>query len=263
LSDAPRNVIEVSKDFWNIRGSYKIRGVVDIGTHASLVRRASGKLVLLDACGLSDDAREWMKRLTRDGEDLEAVLHLHPFHTVHVRAANALFPQAKLYGTARHVSMFGDLPWESLRTEDAELHRAFADDLEFSVPRGVDFVSRDPNLHFASVLAVHRASKTLHVDDTLIYMRLPLLFRLFGVDVTRLHPTLAKVLEPRPDAVSEFRAWTRELLELVEGVDNLCAAHSATLLARKNKGDSVRARVGAAVEKAEGVLAAHARKHSR
>ena len=99
---------------------------------------------------------------------LEAVLHLHPFHTVHVRAAHELFPSAKLYGTARHADKLGDLPWEPLHTEDAELHSAFAEDLAFSVPRGVDFVSSDPNLHFSSVLALHRASKTLHVDDTLV-----------------------------------------------------------------------------------------------
>ncbi len=261
MSEAPRHVIEVSKDFWNIRGSYKIGGVVDIGTHASVLRRANGKLVMLDACGLDDAARAWLMSLTRDGEDLEAVLHLHPFHTVHVRAAHELFPSAKLYGTARHADKLGDLPWEPLRTEDAELHSAFADDLAFSVPRGVDFVSSDPNLHFSSVLALHRASKTLHVDDTLIYMRVPLLFRLFGLDVTRLHPTLAKVLEPRPDAVSEFRAWTRELQDLVADADNLCAAHSAVVLARNNKGPTVPARVAAAVARAEGIVAAHERKH--
>ena len=46
----PSNVIEVAEGFWNIRGSFKIAGLYDLGTHASLVRRASGKLVLLDAC---------------------------------------------------------------------------------------------------------------------------------------------------------------------------------------------------------------------
>ncbi|MFT6377963.1 MAG: hypothetical protein ACJARS_004626, partial [bacterium] len=48
-------LIHVADDFWNIRGSFKIFGVVDIGTHASLVRRPNGRFVLLDAYTLSGD----------------------------------------------------------------------------------------------------------------------------------------------------------------------------------------------------------------
>lgn len=254
MPGTPPNVVEVAKDFYNIRGSFKIAGVLDIGTQASLVRRASGKFVLLDACGLPSATQRWIREMTRDFEDLEAVLHLHPFHTLHVRDAHALFPKAKLFGTRRHAEKFSDLPWEPVRTESPELPRAFADDFEFSVPRGVAFVPSDPSLHFSSVLAFHRASKTLHVDDTLLYMRPPLLYPLFGVDVTRLHPTLGKVLEKTDDAVDQFRAWTQELLALVKDAENLCAAHSAALLAKENRGASIAARVEAAVKKAEGVL---------
>ena len=259
----PRHVIKVADGFWNIRGTFKIGGgLLDIGTHASLARRASGRFVLLDACAFSDAIQRWLEEKTRGGEALEAILHLHPFHTVHVRAAHALFPRAKLYGTARHHETLADSPWEALRTEDPELHELFAEDFDFSVPRGTEFVSNDPNLHFASVLAIHRASKTLHVDDTLLYMRLPWLLRLFASDVTRLHPTLAKVLEPRAGAAEEFRAWARELVERAKDIDNLCAAHSAVLLGRENKGASIAARIEAAVQKVEPVLAAHERKHA-
>lgn len=255
----PSNVIEVADGFWNIRGSYKIAGVYDLGTHASLVRRANGKLVLLDACAIEGEARRWLDEQTRRGEDLEAILHLHPFHTLHVRSVHEAYPRAKLYGTARHHTKLAGLPWEPLLTEDAALHALFRDDLGFSVPRGVDFVPADENLHFASVLAFHHASKTLHVDDTLIYMRLPWPVRLFKTDLTRLHPTLAKVLERRKGAVADFRAWASELVELTRDVKNLCAAHSTTLLAATNTGDSIVARVEAAVRDAEGKLAAHER----
>jgi hypothetical protein len=258
---ATTDVIEVADGFWNIRGSFKVGGVLDIGTHASLVRRASGAFVLLDACAFSEETRAWLDETTRGGELLEGVLHLHPFHTLHVRAAHALFPRAKLFGTARHHETLADLPWEALRTEDLELHRHFAEDFEFSVPRGTDFVSKDPTLHFSSVLAIHRASKTLHVDDTLLHIRLPWPLRLVVSDVTRLHPTLAKVLEPRAGAVQEFRAWAGELVERAKDLDNLCAAHSAVLLGRKNTGASIASRVEAAVRKAESTLAAHERKH--
>lgn len=259
----PRHVIKVADGFWNIRGSFKIGGgLLDIGTHASLARRASGRFVLLDACAFSDAIQRWLEEKTRGGEALDAILHLHPFHTLHARAAHALFPRAKLYGTARHHETLADLPWQALRTEDPELHQHFAEDFDFSVPRGTELVSKDPNLHFGSVLAIHRASKTLHVDDTLIYMRLPWLLRLFASDVTRLHPTLAKVLETRAGAAEEFRAWARELVERAKDIDNLCAAHSAVLLGRENKGASIVTRIEAAVQNAERILAEHERKHA-
>ena len=257
----PRDVIEVADGFWNIRGSFMIAGIYDLGTQASLVRRASGKYVLLDACALTDQSLRWLRAQTGDGAELEAVLHLHPFHTLHVRSAHEAFPRAKLYGTARHHAKLADLPWETLLTEDAALHAAFREDLGLSVPRGVYFIPRNENLHFASVLAFHHASKTLHVDDTLLYLRVPWPFRLFKPDVTRLHPTLAKVLEHRAGAAAEFRAWCRELVESTRDVQNLCAAHSTVLLSRENKGASIVTRVEAAVRNAESTLAAHERTH--
>ena len=33
-------ILHVAEDFWNFCGSYKIGGVIDVGTQASLVRRA-------------------------------------------------------------------------------------------------------------------------------------------------------------------------------------------------------------------------------
>jgi len=256
----PRNVVEVTDGFWNIRGSFKIGGVVDLGTHASLVRRKSGSLVLLDACAVDGETRRWMDAATRDGADLEAVLHLHPFHTLHVRAMHEAYPHAKLFGTARHKAKLGDLPWETSRTEDPALGDRFGEDFSFSVPRGVDFVPANENLHFASVLAFHHASKTLHVDDTLLLLPLPWPVRLLSSHVTRLHPTLSSVLERRPGAAADFRAWGKELVERTQDVRNLCAAHSTVLLASKNEGPSIGARVEAALRAAERKLTAHERR---
>jgi hypothetical protein len=256
-----RNVIEVADGFWNIRGSFMIAGIYDLGTHASLVRRASGKFLLLDSCAITDDTRRWIHEQTRDGEDLEAILNLHPFHTLHVRSVHEAYPRAKLYGTARHHAKLGELPWEPLLTESAALHEVFHEDLGFSVPRGVELIPKNEKLHFSSVLAFHHASKTLHVDDTLLYMRLPWPIRLFKPDMTSLHPTLAAVLEPRAGAAADFRAWARELVERTGDVQNLCAAHSTVLLARKNEGASIASRVEAAVRNVEGKLEAHERKY--
>lgn len=58
----------------------------------------------------------------------------------------------------------------------------FADDFDVSVPRGVDFSCRGREGAFppASVLVRHRATRTLHVDDTLMFLRMPFFLRLFG-----------------------------------------------------------------------------------
>jgi hypothetical protein len=259
--ELPRGVIEVAEGFWNIRGSFKVGGLIELGTQCSLVRRASGKYLLLDAIALSEPVARWLDERTDGGAAIEAVLHLHPFHTLHVRGLHERYPRATLYGTARHAQRASDLPWASLRTDAPALHALFADDLDFTVPRGVDFISSDENVHFASVLAIHRASKTLHVDDTLIYARLPFVLRFMGPDTTRFHPTLAKVLERRAGAAKDFRAWARELVERARDVENLCAAHTHALLARHDTGAPIATRIEQALAKVEPVLAAHERKH--
>jgi len=258
----PPRTLQIADDFWNIRGSFKIGGVVDIGTHTSLVRRANGRFVFLDAYSLPDPVEREVSALTDGGKDIEAILNLHPFHTVHVRNMHARYPQAKLYGTARHLSRFPELPWEATRTEDPGLHAMFAEDFEFSVPRGVDFISANENVHFSSVLVLHRASKTVHVDDTLMYIRLPKVIRRLGPkDAMRFHPTLAKALEKRPGAARDFRNWATELAERWRDADNLCAAHAATLTAHKNKGASIHTRLLEALDKVSGTLKAHERKY--
>jgi hypothetical protein len=173
-----------------------------------------------------------------------------------------LFPRARLYGTKRHLERFPELPWEALLTEDAALHEEFADDFEFSVPRGVDFISADDKVHFSSVLAFHRASRTIHSDDTLMYIRLPALLRLFGLsDPVSFHPTLAKALERRPGAAGEFRDWAEGLIERWRDVENLCAAHTAALLAADHRGAPIRERLRKALDRVGPTLRAHERKY--
>jgi hypothetical protein len=256
------HIIHVADDFWNIRGSFKIGGVVDIGTQASLVRRGGGKFVLLDGCALDGGVEREVLQLTNGGKDVEAILNVHPFHTVFARKMHERFPHAKLYGTARHVARSPELPWEDARTEDPDLHAMFAGDFEFSVPRGVDFISANENVHFSSVLVLHRASKTIHVDDTLMYVRLPRLMRVVGLpDVMSFHPTLAKALEKRAGAASDFRDWAEELAERWQDAENLCAAHTAALTSRRNNGAPIPTRFVKALTKVERTLATHQRKH--
>jgi hypothetical protein len=256
------HTIQIADGFWNIRGSFKIGGVVDVGTQASLIRRANGRFVFLDSYTLSGEVEREIRALTNDGKDVEAILNVHPFHTIHVKRMHQSFPAARLYGTARHVSRAPELPWEEARTEDTALHVMFAEDFDFLVPRGVDFISADENVHFSSVLVLHRASKTIHVDDTLMYIRLPKAARLLGrADVMSFHPTLGKALERRPGATRDFREWAEELAERWRDAENLCAAHTATLTAEKNRGPSIHDRVFKALGKVGKTLQAHQRKY--
>lgn len=254
-------IIQISEDFWNIRGSFKIGGIIDIGTQASLVRLASGKFVFLDSYTLSGSTLKKVDEVTRNGKDLVAVLNLHPFHTIHVAWMHEHYPKARHYGTARHLARFPELKWQPTRMEDAATQALFAKDFEFSIPRGVDFISDDENVHFSSVLVFHPASATIHVDDTLMYIRLPLLLRFFGLPNSfSFHPTLAKVLEKRAGAAQDFREWVDEIADNWQEAENLCAAHTATLQA-SDKAPSIHERIVAALTKVESTLQAHEKKY--
>lgn len=253
-------VIQVSDTFWNIRGDLRIGGLLNIGTHASLIKRGNGKFILLDAYTLQGEAKSTIDALTNHGEDLEAIINLHPFHTLHVQAVHDQYPKARLYGTRRHRDKFPALPWEPELTESDACAALFADDLEFSIPDGVDFISSNEHLHFSSVLAYHRASKTIHSDDTLMYLQLPgPLGKLRKPEVT-FHLTLAKTLEHRPGAAKDFRAWAKALAARWSDAENLCAAHSASLLAGDNASAPIAKRILQALQKVEKTLKAHERK---
>jgi len=246
-------IIQIADDFWNIRGSFRVFGLLDVGTQASLARLRSGGFALLDSYTLTDEVAEKVMALTDGGRAIEAILNLHPFHTVHVTKTAAMFPAAKLFGTRRHREKAPDLPWQDLLTESAELHAKFADDFVFTVPRGVDFISSNENVHFSSVLAMHRSSRALHVDDTLMFTKLPF------VGGLSFHITLKAVLERRPGATADFRAWAAELISLCGGVEQLCTAHAKPLPPSTREGFDLAAEVRGALVKVEKVLRAHER----
>ena len=251
-------IIEVSPGFWNIRGSFRVGGVVDIGTQASLVRLGSGNFLFLDSYGISDELREQIDGIVAGDGEIEAIVNLHPFHTVHVERMHEIYPEARLYGTQRHLERFPDLPWEEVRSEDEELHDWYAEDFDFTIPRGVDFISANDNVHFSSVMAYHLASDTIHADDTLMYIQLPRVLRLLGLrDSLGFHPTLSMALEKRAGAAADFREWAGELIEEWGDAANLCAAHSGALLASA----PLRQRLRKALKRCELRLRGHERRY--
>ena len=255
-------IIEVADGFWNIRGSFRIKGLLDVGTQVSLVRLSSGKFVFLDSYSLDRATMRTVAKLTGGEENVEAILNVHPFHTVHVERMHELFPLATLHGTARHRARFPSLPWSKTNCEDPALHRRYAEDFEFSVPRGVDFISDNEDVHFSSVLVCHPESGTLHVDDTLVYLRLPGALRALGLgDSVGFHPTLASALEKRAGAADDFHGWASDLIERWRDAENLCSAHTAALLARDNRGEPLHQRLLKALDKTGRTLERHRREY--
>lgn len=245
------SIQQMGENFWNIRGSFKVAKILDVGTQMSLVRLNTGEFVMLDSYQPGHDVMSVVRELTNDGRSLTAIINLHPFHTMHVAGVAEAFPHARLFGTRRHVAREPSLRWESVHSEDHEMNALFEGDLHFTVPRGVELIPENESLHFSSVLAFHRLSKTLHVDDTLTFANLPL------VGGLRFHPTLARTLEKRTGAVRDFRSWAGELIELCKGVENLCPAHLKKLPASRAQGGPIEERVMEALHKVEGVLAKH------
>ncbi len=233
-----KNIIKTGNDFWNFRGSFRVAGV-DIGTQTSLVKRGDGSFVLLDAYSFTPEQLIFINKKTNNGEKISAVINLHPFHTLHVEAVYDLFPDATHYGTVRHKQKFPDIPWASMSSEELEEENLFADDLEFSVPKGVDFISSNEQIHFSSVLAYHPSSKTIHSDDTLMVYKSPLpmaptLTSRYMNQYVQFHPTLAFALEKREGASNEFTLWADDINGAWgAGALNLCAAHSGALVTKE------------------------------
>lgn len=255
-------MIQTGENFWNIRGSFRIAGLLDVGTQMSLLRRANGRFVLLDSLVPDPQSAAAINELTDGGAKIEAILNLHPFHTVHVEAVHERFPAARLYGTRRHQERFPELSWAKETTDSAAVQKRFADDLAFSVPAGVDFISANDKVHFASVLALHLASGTIHVDDTFNYLPASGLLRFTPLaDTVSFHPTLAKALQPRANAAVEFHRWAEGLIECWEGATTLCAAHNG-ILAPQVGDATIPERLQAALGRVQDTLAAHEQRYA-
>lgn len=250
-------LLPIADGFWNVRGSFKLGGHVDIGTQTSLVRLHDRSFALLDAYTLRGEVKERIFGLTDGGRAISSVLHLHPFHTLHVEAVAALLPHAVHYGSARHRARAPGVRWSELSIEHPELHARFAEDFDFMVPRGVPFIAKDQRLHFSSVLAFHKHSRTLHVDDTLTFTPVPL------VGGLGFHLTLPWVLERRPGAVADFRAWAEQLAVRCRSVDHIVTAHARPLPRLSSEGPGLEAPVRRALQRTELTLRLHERRWGR
>ncbi|MGO3340727.1 hypothetical protein [Psychrobacter sp.] len=214
---------ELGSGFWNIRGSFRIGGVLNIGTHCSLVKLNSGKFLFLDSYTLTGDVRDEVMTLTNNGQDVEAVLNVHPFHTVHCAQMAKDFPQATFYGSSRHHKKVPDVQWANDLVESGAVAERYPE-LEFSMSEGVYYISPNEMIHSGSLLAYHPASKSLHVDDTFMSPPTKLLETILPELI--LHPTTKKALKDEPNAGKQYCDWATNLAHEWWDVRNFCAAHS-------------------------------------
>jgi hypothetical protein len=250
---------QLADTFWNIRGVHRIAGFIDIGTQMSVAQRPGGGFIVIDGCALEDEARDALLALTKQGARVDAVVHVHPFHTMHVESTHALLPDAKLYGTARHRERLPALPWAGTPVEGWGADHPLADTLDLSVPAGVDFVCIDESVHVASVLVRHLASGIVHVDDTLNVLAAPgALGELLPQSSLKMHPMLGKALKTEPGATEAYAQWARDLALRWADTPMVCAAHSAV---RTLSPGGFREEVEAALAKVSGTLERHRKQY--
>jgi len=214
--------------FYNIRGRFKIAGILDIGTHMSICKLANDKFLIIDTIELEDGVKQEIDQLTNNGKDIEAVVATHPFHTLAFPGFYKAYPNVPYYGTPRHLRNLTDIPWAG---EISQHLNDWAPDIVMSIPAGAEYVNPQPESsnHFISVWVFCPAAKTIHVDDTLLsYTGIPspVLFvagkKKDGLDF---HPSIHAGLLPDPEAPGQFIDWTRQILKDWD-FENICCAHT-------------------------------------
>ena len=253
------DMIHLADGFWNVRGDFRIAYVLNVGTHMSLIRRPEGGFILLDSYEPNKDDHAEIMALTDNGSTIEAVLNVHPFHTVHCEFMQRLLPNARHIGTRRHHQQLPDLRWDPALIEDTATQQQFADTLDFSIPSGVDFISDNSNVHVGSVLVRHRTSGIVHSDDTINVLDLPsLVEKVLPGPKLRFHPKLGDALEKRAGAADDYIRWANDLAGDWADTQIVCAAHNGIgRMAEQSFGDAI----AGALDHASGILDAHRKKH--
>ncbi|WP_350557600.1 hypothetical protein [Psychrobacter sp. CAL346-MNA-CIBAN-0220] len=216
-------IYNLGAGFWNIQGSFRIGGIIDVGAQCSLIRLQSGKFVFLDSYALTGDVRKKVMVLTNNGHDVEAVLNVHPFHTVHCAQMAKDFPQATFYGSERHAQQVPEVEWADELVESEAVAQCYSE-LNFSLPQGIYYISPNEKVHAGSLLVFHPASHSLHVDDT--FVSPPSLLKALLPELI-LHPSTNNALKDEPNAGKQYCDWATELAHQWRDTRHFCAAHSS------------------------------------
>lgn len=246
--DAPefpgfRHLQEIGPGFWNVRAPLRVLGV-EVGTHMSLARLRDGGIVAIDTVSLTEQPglREEIDTLTEGGRRLTAVLGTHPFHTAFFPGFHEAYPGGpgrQYYAAPRLLWLYPEIPWAGNITD--VLGRW--PDLGMLLPEGGDFVAPEPadRNHLMNVFVLHRPSRTVHNDDTVMVVPpagpgtgpgtgrgwawplLSLFLESFRPGM-HFHPSLwSEGLRRTGEAPGQFEASMERLLAW--DFENLCSAH--------------------------------------
>ena len=220
-------IYDLGAGFWSIRGSFIKNGIIDIGVQCALIKRPSGRFIFLDSYTLTGDLRQQVMALTNEGRDVEAVLNVHPFHTVHCAQMAQDFPQATFYGSSRHPQQVPEVSWANDLVESDAVAEHYPE-LQFSIPKGIHYIAPDENVHASSLLVYHPASQSIYVDDT---FEIPP-SKLFNAVQPNLglHPTTKKALKEEPNAGKHYCDWAVGLAHEWRNVRHFCGAHSGLMV---------------------------------
>jgi len=224
------SLVQVGPHFWNIRGHFKIAaGLVDIGTHMSVIGLNTGKFLIVDTIPLDPDTKKQLDELTNNGANIEAVLATHPFHTLAFPAFYEQYPSPMYIGTPRHIRNLPQIPWRG-DLNSCEVRDRFRPHVEMRIPDGSEFVSPAPEKsnHFSCVFVFHPESRTLHVDDTIFIADKPgFLMKIFGFrhgDMSFHISIKGPGLFATPEAPHQFKDFIGGIINDWD-FDNICAAH--------------------------------------
>jgi len=224
VSAQTNRTVLIGPGFWNVRAPFILDGI-DIGTQMSLIQLQSGNFLIIDTVALDPDLLSDINTLTKNGELIEAVIATHPFHTTYFPAFYAQFPKPPYYGTPRHLRIEPQVPWQTATVWDCAVRQKWLPEVHMRIPRGSEFVAPEPESsnHFSGMHVFHPASKTIHVDDTIMVdepLNGDMLF----------HPSMVTDgLYHIPQAPSAFKDWITNIT-MQWDFDNICAAHNGVKL---------------------------------
>ena len=107
--------VEIGVGFYNLKTPFYCKevlgGLIDIGTHMSLLKLESGRFIVIDTCPLDPCAKKELDSLTMNGTLIDGVVATHPFHTTYFEPFHTLYPNLKYYGTPRHIRNIDVIEW--------------------------------------------------------------------------------------------------------------------------------------------------------
>lgn len=147
--DAP--IRSFGNGFWNVRVPFQV-SLLEIGTHMSLVQLSNGNFLIIDTVAVNDQLKKEIDDLTNNGTKIEAVVAVHPFHTLAYSNFYKMYPNAKYYGTPRHLRILPEINWAGQldNADNSALLSKWAPDVEFRIPAGVVSIPSKRNRSISS-----------------------------------------------------------------------------------------------------------------